>query len=479
MTPSKDAFPEPCPPVPTVPEPLVLRPSSSLPLYNPHAAGIDIGEAEHWVAVPPDRSPEPVRRFGTFTADLDVLADWLLDCGVTTVAMESTGVYWIPLFELLEARGVQVFLIDPRQAKRAPGRPKTDRLDCQWLQRLHAYGLLAAAFRPADQVCVLRSYLRHRQMLLTYGAHHIQHMHKALQQMNLKLSQVVSDLTGVTGMAILRAIIAGERDPLTLAKLRNPHCQHSEDEIAKALQGTWRAEHLFALQQAVELYHFYHQQLTVCDQQLQAHLGTFADNSDGQPLPPKPRRHKKANAPRFDARTPLYRLAGVDLTTIEGIEEGTALVILSEIGTDMSRWPSVKHFCSWLGLSPPHKISGGKVLSRHVRPGAHRVAVAMRLAARTVQQARTALGAFYRRMRSRLGAPKAITATAHKLARLVYSLLKHGSAYVKQGLEAYESQYRERTVKAVARQAKALGYTLVELAVPATPGNDAVAPATP
>ena len=479
MTPLKDAFPEPCPPVPTVPEPLVLRPSSSLPLSNPHAAGIDIGEAEHWVAVPSDRSPEPVRRFGTFTADLDVLADWLLDCGVTTVAMESTGVYWMPLFELLEARGFQVFLIDPRQAKRAPGRPKTDRLDCQWLQRLHAYGLRAAAFRPADQVCVLRSYLRHRQRLLTYGAHHIQHMHKALQQMHLTLSQVVSDLTGVTGMAILRAIIAGERDPLTLATLRNPHCQHSEDEIAKALQGTWRAEHLFALQQAVELYHFYHQQLTVCDQQLQAHLGTFADTSDGQPLPPKPRRHKKANEPRFDARTPLYRLAGVDLTTIEGIEEGTALVILSEIGTDMSRWPSVKHLCSCLGLSPQHKISGGKVLSRHVRPGAHRVAVAMRLAARTVQQARTALGAFYRRMRSRLGAPKAITATAHKLARLVYSLLQHGSAYVKQGLEAYESQYRERTVKAVARQAKALGYTLVELAVPTTPGNDAVAPVTP
>jgi transposase len=226
---------------------------------------------------------------------------------------------------------VQVLLIDPRQAKRVPGRPKTDRLDCKWLQRLHTYGLLAAAFRPADQICVLRSYLRHRQRLLTYGAHHLQPMHKALQQMHRKLSQVVSDLTGVTGMAILKAIIAGERDPLTLAQLRNPPCQPSADEIAKALQGTWRAEHLFALQQAVAFYQFYHQQLTVCDQHLQAHLGTFADQSAGQPLPPKPRRHKKAHAPRFDARTPLYRLAGVDLTTIEGIEEGTALVILSEI----------------------------------------------------------------------------------------------------------------------------------------------------
>jgi transposase len=472
MTPHKDAFPDPCPPPPMPPQPAVL--TLPLPLYHPHAAGIDIGEAEHWVAVPPDRSPQPVRRFGTFTADLDALADWLLDCSVTTVAMESTGVYWIPLFELLEARGLQVLLIDPRQAKRAPGRPKTDRLDCQWLQRLHAYGLLAAAFRPDDQICVLRSYLRHRQMLLTYGAHHIQHMHKALQQMNLKLSQVVSDLTGATGMAILQAIIAGERDPMTLAKLRNPHCQHSEDEIVKALQGTWRAEPLFALRQAVELYQFYHQQLARCDQHIQAQLDTFADQSDGQPLPPKARRHKKINEPRFDARTPLYRLAGVDLTTIEGIEEGTALVILAEIGTDMSRWPSVKHFCSWLGLSPQHKISGGKVLSRHVRPGAHRVALALRLAARSVHHARTALGAFFRRMRSRLGAPKAITATAHKLARLVYSLLKHGSAYVQQGVDAYESQYHERKVKAMARQAHALGYTLVALAAPEAQGMGAV-----
>jgi transposase len=479
MTPSKDAFPEPCPPAPSIPEPTVLLPSSALHIHHPHAAGIDIGEAEHWVAVPPDRVPQPVRRFGTFTADLEALADWLLDCGITTVAMESTGVYWIPVFELLEARGVQVFLIDPRQAKRAPGRPKTDRLDCQWRQRLHAYGLLAPAFRPDDQVCVLRSDLRHRQMLLTYGAPHIQHMHKALQQMNLKLAPVVSDITGVTGMAILTAIIAGERAPLTLAKLRNPHCQQSEDEIAKALQGTWRAEHLFALQQAVALYQFYQQQLTACDQRIQAQLGTFADKSDGQPLPQKPRRHKKVNEPRFEARTPLSRLAGVDLTMIEGIEEGTALVILSEIGTDMRRWPSAKHVCSWLGLAPQHKISGGKVLSRRVRPGAQRVAVALRLAARTVQQARTALGAFYRRMRSRLGAPKAITATAHKLARLVYRLLQHGSAYVQQSREAYERQYRERPVKAMARQAKALGYTLVALGTPEGPRHAAIVAPTP
>ena len=462
MTPHKDFFLDPCPPAPPLPQPSVL--SEVLQVCHPHAAGIDIGEAEHWVAVPPGCDPQPVRRFGTFTADLDALADWLIDCGITTVAMASTGVYWMPLFALLEARGVQVLLIDPRQAKRAPGRPTTDRLDCQWLQRLHAYGLLAGAFRPEAQVCVLRGYLRHRQMLVTYAAHHMQHMHKALEQMHLKLTQVVSDITGVTGMAIIKAIIAGERDPVTLATLRNPHCQHDEDDIAKALQGTWRAEHLFTLQQAVELYAFSPQQVALCDQQITVHLETFADKSEGQPLPPKARRHTKTNEPRFDARTPLSHMAGVDLTTIEGIEENTALVILSEIGTDMHRWPSVQHCWSWLGLCPQHQISGGKVLSRRVRPGAHRVTVALRLAARSLHHSQSALGAFFRRMKARLGTPKAITATAHKLARLVYSLLKHGSAYVQQGLDAYEAQYRARKVTTMAKQAKALGYTLVPLA---------------
>jgi transposase len=400
-----------------LPESSVL--AEALQVCHPHAAGIDIGAAEHWVAVPPGCNPQPVRRFGTFTADLDVLADWLLACGVTTVAMESTGVSWMPLFALLEARGLQVLLIDPRQAKRAPGRPTTDRLDCQGLQRLHAYGLLAGAFRPADQVGVLRASLRHRQRLLTSAAQHMQHMHKALQQMNLKLTQVVSDITGVTGMAIIKAIIAGERNPQRLAQFRNPPCHHDTDDIAKALQGHWRAEHLFALRQAVELYDVYHQQIAHCDQQIKRPLETFADKSAGQPLPPKARRHTKTHEPRFDARTPLSRLAGVDLTTIEGIEEHTALIILSEIGTDMHRGPSVKHFWSWLGLCPQHQISGGKILSRRVRPGAPRVTVARRLAARSLHHAQSALGAFFRRLKARLGTPKAITATAHKLARLV------------------------------------------------------------
>jgi len=377
---------------------------------------------------------------------------------------------------VLEARGFQALLIDPRQAQRAPGRPKSDPRDCQWLQRLHAYGLLAGAFRPDDQVCVLRAYLRQRHMLITHASQHIQHMQKALEQMNVKLPEVVSDVTGVTGMAIIKAILAGERDPVTLATLRDRRCPHGEEQIAKAWQGTWRAEHLFALRQAVELYEFSHRQLATCDAQIAAQLATFPDQSDGQPLPPKPRTSKrKANAPRFDVRTPLYRLAGVDLPALEGIEEETALVILSEIGTAMSRWPSVKHLCSWLGLSPCHKVSGGKVLSRRVRPGAHRGAVALRLAAGSVHHSQSAFGAFFRRLRARLGAPKAITATAHKLARLIYSLLKHGTASVQQGMEEYEAHYRNRKVKGMARQAKALGSTLVPLAAPDGQAMPAVA----
>jgi transposase len=444
-----------------------------LAALNLHAAGIDIGATEHWVAVPPDCDLQSVRRFGACTADLEAIAQWLQQCGVTTVAMESTGVYWIPLFELLEARGFVVVLADAREGPRAPGRPKSDVQDCQWLQRLHTYGLLAAAFRPPEQICVLRSYLRQRAMLVTYAGQHIQHMQKALTQMNIKLQHVVSDVTGVTGMAILKAILNGERDPTTLAQLRDRHGQHSEAEIARALQGNWRAEHRFALQQALELYEFYHQQIATCDRQIEAHLQTFADKSAGKVLPYRPRKRKRrATEPRFDARPPLFRVAGVDLTTIEGIDENTALVLLSEVGTDMSRWPTEKHFAAWLGLCPQHKISGGKVLARKVRPSANRAATALRLAAPWLHHSHSALGAFLRRLKARLGAPKAITATAHKLARLVYRLLKHGEDYVAQGMAEYEQAYRERMVQHLVRKAKALGYKLL-------PATDAAAHEAP
>ena len=313
------------------------RPAEPLRVSNPHAAGIDVHAAVHWVAVPPEAAPPPpknqptnlppwVRSFGTCTTDLEMLADWLKECGVTTVAMEATGVYWIALFELLERRGFEVYLVDPRQSKRAPGRPKTDVLDCQWLQRLHSYGLLTASFRPADQVVVLRSYLRQRQMLISYGGQHIQHMQKALEQMNVKLAEVVSDITGVTGMTIIKAILQGQRDPLELAKLRNDKCKRTEAQIARALYGNWRAEHLFALEQAVSLYETYQRHLRECDARLEAHLQTFEDKSGGEVLPRKPRQRRRANNDaRFDVRQRLFDMAGVDLTLIEGIETSLAL----------------------------------------------------------------------------------------------------------------------------------------------------------
>jgi transposase len=439
---------------------------SALPVIQAHAAGIDVGAREHWVGVPADADPQPVRKFGTCTADLEALADWLTACGVTTVAMESTGVYWIPLFELLERRGFTVVLADARQAQRVPGRPKTDVLDCQWLQRLHSVGLLAGAFRPADAVVVLRGYLRQRQMLISYAAQHVQHLQKALEQMNVKLPEVVSDVTGVTGRRIIQAILGGVRDPQALAQLRDRRCRQDEAAIARALQGNWREEHLFCLRQALALYEFYHQQVAACDRQIEAQLRTFADRSSGEALPYRPRARKRAtNEPAFGARELLFRLAGVDLTAIEGIEATTALVVLSETGTDMSRWPGEKHFASWLGLCPQPQKTGGRLKSSRVRPGANRAAVALRLAARSLHHSKSALGAYLRRLKSRLGMPKAIVATAHKLARLIYRLLKHGQAYVAQGLEAYEEQHRVREVKRVARQARELGFALV----PATP----------
>jgi transposase len=451
-------------------KPKASRPAAPTPALPPqlaaanlHAAGIDIGAEAHFVAVPPSDDPQPVRGFGAYTADLEALADWLATCGITTIAMESTGVYWIPLFELLETRGFEVLLVDPQQVQKIKGRPTSDVHDCQWIQRLHTCGLLASAFRPTDQVCVLRSYLRQRAMLLTYAAQHIQHMQKALTQMNIKLQHVISDITGATGLAILRAILGGERDPEKLAQLRDYRCKHDEATIARALQGNWRDEHLFALAQAVALYEVYHQKITECDRQIETYLQTFADRREGQPLPPAPRPRKRGrNQPAFAVREPLHRMTGVDLTQIEGIDETTSLVILSEIGLEMTRWPTVKHFTSWLGLCPHHRVSGGKVLSRRTKPCANRAATALRLAAACLHHRQSALGAFFRRMKARLGAPKAITATAHKLARLVYSMLKHGTAYVRQGMDEYEQQFRDRMVQNMTRRAKALGYTLVK-----------------
>jgi transposase len=418
---------------------------------NPHAAGIDVGGRSHFVAVPEGSCEQPVREFSSFTGDLHRMADWLLACGVTTVAMESTGIYWIPVFEILESRGLGVRLVNARHVKNVPGR-KIDVLDCQWLQRLHSYGLLEGAFRPTEQVCTLRAYVRQRMNLVRYAASHIQHMQKALSQMNLQLANVVADIAGVTGMRIIKAILAGERDALVLARLRDARCKNDESTIARSLQGNFRPEHLFSLKQAVDLYEFYQSQIAECDRQILDQLAGF-DAADGS-----------GKAPPDSLEKALVRISGVDLTRIDGINTNITLKIISEIGTDMSRWKTAKHFASWLGLCPGTKISGGNPLSTKSKRVVNRAATALRLAAQSLLRSKSALGAYLRRQRARLGAPKAITATAHKLARLVYSMLKHGSAYVDVGQKHYEERYRSRVIQNLKRKAQDLGYELVDVA---------------
>jgi transposase len=441
------------------------RRSAQLEQLKLNAAGIDVGAEAHWVAVPCDRDEQPVQCFGAFTADLYALAEWLRQCQIETVVMESTGVYWIALFEVLDERGFDVKLVDPHAVRQVPGR-KTDVKDCQWLQELHTYGLLRGAFRPDDEICVLRSYLRQRSMLVAMASRTVQHMQKALEQMNLKLTEVVSDITGKTGMAIIRAILTGERDPQLLATYRDQRCKHDQATIAKALEGHWRAEHLFALQQAVEQHDFIQQQVRVCDGQIEGCLQAFVPHVEGDSLPSVPvrkRRSRQKTSPDFEVHAYLYAMTGVDLTQIDGIDSLTALKIISEIGLEMTRWPTGKHCASWLGLCPGNNVSGGKRHPIRSKPSANRAATAFRLAAQTLAHSYSALGAYYRRMRSRLGAPKAITATAHKLARLVYSMLRYGTAYVDAGQQAYERKYRDRVLTNLQRQAKAFGYQLVHI----------------
>lgn len=428
-------------------------------LTHPNAAGIDIGAASHFVAVPPDRDDEPVREFPSFTQDLNRLADWLIACGVDTVAMESTGVYWIPLFELLESRGFTVYLVNARHVKNVSGR-KSDVLDCQWLQQLMSFGLLAGAFRPQGELCALRTVARQRDMLLTYQARHVQHMQKALTQMNLQLAQVISDVVGETGQKIIRAILAGERDGQALAKLRNVRIRASEEDIAKALQGDWREEHLFALKQAVVLYDAYAEQLAECDRQLEKILTALAQH-EGQPDQPKRRGGGARNAPRFDVRTHLFQLCGVDLTRIDGIDVTTAFKVLAEVGADLSRFKSAKHFASWLGLCPGTQISGGKVLSNASKRTANRAAQALKIAAANLRTSQSALGAYYRRLCARMDKPRAITACAHKLARLIYTMLTQGEEYVDQGQAQYEERYRQRVIRSLTKRAEQLGFQLL------------------
>ena len=437
---------------------------AAITLTHPNAAGIDIGSAAHFVAVPPERDDEPVREFASFTADLHRLADWLDACGVDTVAMESTGVYWIPLYELLESRGFTVLLVNARHVKNVSGR-KSDVLDCQWLQQLMSFGLLRGAFRPADQVCELRSLSRQRTMLLRSQGRFVQHMQKALTQMNIQLANVISDVAGETGQRILRAIVAGERDGRALAQLRNARIRASEDEIAKSLQGNWRAEHLFALKQALDAFDFCGTQLAECDAQIQAQLQALHVREDAPAQGKK--RGRARNAPKFDLRTQLFQMCGVDLTRIDGIDVTTALAVVSEVGADLSKFPSDKHFASWLGLCPGTKITGGKVMSGKTKRCANRAAQALRLAAAALRSSQSALGAYYRRLCARMDKPKAVTAAAHKLARLIYAMLTHGQEYTDRGQDYFEERYRQRVLHILAQKAKAMGMQLVPSDAPA------------
>jgi transposase len=444
---------------------------AALPVVHRHAAGIDVGDASHWVCV--DATPDgadPVREFPAHTDGLRQLVAWLKACGVTTVALEASGVYGHVLFLTLLEAGFEVRMTAPHFTRQIQGRPKTDKRDCQWIQRLHKYGLLPAVFQPDEATQTLRDLVRQRANLVRLSGQHIQRMQKALELMNLKLTKVLGDVTGVTGLKIIRAIVAGERDPQTLASFRHRRCRHSKEEIAQALDGRYRPEHVTELRLTLVLWDKYQEVIGELDTAIAAQLRRLRKQSSLPPLEPKPRlRGRKPHDPRFNVREALYLVLGVDLTAIEGIDEIHALTLVSELGLDFSKWPTVKHFTSWLGLCPNWKKTGGKVKSSHTRQGKNRAAGALRLAAWCLLRSPSALGAYLRRQRSRLGAPKAITAAAHKLARILYHLMRYGVAYVKETEAAYAEQVRARLEKQLRRRAKELGYELKPMEPPVTP----------
>lgn len=436
----------------------------SLEVMHPDAAGIDIGNEAHYVAVPPARDTEPVRRFGCVTAELKEMAGWLKQCGIRTVAMQSTGVYWMPVYDILEEAGLAVFLVNARETKNLPGK-KTDVQESQWLMQLHTYGLLRNSFRPAQEIRRMRNYWRQRNDLVQSAARHIQRIQKTLTQMNVQLGNVISDLSGVTGQAIIQKILAGERDGRKLAELRDGRIQASEEEIARSLEGNWQEDLLFVLKQEQEGYEFCHKQMKACDQRLDEYLKQRADRSAGAALPEETRKHrrkkKRGNAPQFPLREGIFRLTGVDLTRVDGIDVMTATTVISEAGWDMSKWQTEHHFVSWLRLCPDNRISGDRVIGKGRLPTNNRLAVALKMAASTLRESDTYLGAQFRRLRTRLGAPVAIKAMAAKLARLIYRMLRYGMEYVDRGAALYEQQHRQRQVHFLKQRAAALGLKVI------------------
>lgn len=437
-----------------------------LPTIQPDTAGVDVGAREIYVAVPVDRDEEAVRHFTTFTEDLHKIAGWLKQCKVKSVAMEATGVYWIPLYQVLEEAGLEVCLVNARHFQHVPGR-KSDVADCQWLQYLHSVGLLRSSFRPAPEICALRTLWRHRESLVQMAAEHVQHMQKALDQMNVQLHHVISDITGVTGLAIVEAIIRGERNPQKLAQLRQERIQASEEVIAKSLVGDYRDEHLMTLRQSLEFYRIYQKKIDEVDEEVCRRGCALPSKIDGEqhPLPPSAKKRKRPqhNAPRFDMRGEFYRLLGTDLTQVPGLECSTIQTVVSEIGPDFSKFRGAAAFASWLTLCPDREVSGGKVLRSRTRKARNRVAIALRVAAQTLHHSRSFLGQFYRRMRTKLGAPKAITAAAHKLARIIYRLVTKGEAYDESVFAYHEAAHRLRMEARLRRQALRLGFQLLPI----------------
>ena len=435
----------------------------ALEIVHPDAAGVDVGGSEHWVAISPNRDPEPVRRFGCFTADLREMGRWLVEKGVRSVAMQSTGVYWMPVFEVLEQQGLEVYLVNAQHTKNVPGR-KSDIQECQWLLKLHAFGLLNNSFQPTDEIRIARTLWRQRSNLVTEAASVVQRMQKVLTEMNVQLSNVLSDISGLSGMKIIGGILEGERDPWELAALVEPEVKATPEEIAKSLEGNWREELLFVLRQHVELYRIYQGKIDDCDLQTRKHLELLGSKVDlkTQPIGRRPKGKKNSkNAPGFDLRTELYRITGIDWSQINGIDVLTAQTVITEAGADLSAFPTEKQFASWLGLSPTNEQSGAKILNRRTRKVVNRATVAFRNAAVTLLRSQSYLGAQYRRLRTRLGAPKAITAMARKLACLFYRLIKYGQQYVDKGTEYYEARYREQQIRALAKRAQKLGLQLV------------------
>ena len=437
-------------------------------VFQPHAGGIDIGAREIYVAAPPDRDEHPVRRCGTFTSDLDQMAEWLVSCGVTTVAMESTGVYWIPVYDAVERHGIEPCLVNPRNMKNVPGK-RTDFHECQWIQHLHSLGLLHAAFRPESEVCAVRSLMRHRNDLVEMASQHVQHMQKALTQMNVQFQHVISDLTGLTGLAILDAILAGERDPAVLAKLRDPRIKADEETIRKSLEGNWRIEHLLVLKQRLSLYRSYRDQINDCDKEIEKLVAALEAKVDPKekPLPEdrkkrQRQRKKKSGSPDFDMRTEAYKLFGVDLTQIPGLMT-LVFMLFSEVGRDMSRWPTAAHFVSWLGLCPDNDISGGKVLWRGARRTKNRAGTLFRMAASSLYREQSPIGDYLRRMKAKLGPAGGTTATAHKIAVIFYTMVQNQVEY-DATLWANRDVMREKRLEArLHKQAAQRGYKLVPM----------------